>query len=343
MEIENNQAAPSVTVDTPEFRAALMAVCHEEAVFAATAGTPNQYVGFERASAARATLLAHLEAWQYAVTAQAVAEERERAARLAIQWGNARNPDGGGNALRNYAQALRDGVQVDERNTDYHWSKAPATEASAPLAAMTDEEIKDVAIDYGQFVANDVYDVTNYDCAEDFFNCVRACIAAHKGAVGLMPDQVTEVWDSMSGRFLVDFGYQQFAQALFDKAGMRSARGQQQGGYTASTPKEVAEVLDRIVTEGAAPIVRELPSLPVFPEPDYVLSKGMDISMFWSARTIVGLIRLYGHQCRAAALEEAAKLIDPAPDMRDDELTQYGKDKRRFAAAIRALNKTEGQ
>jgi len=73
---------------------------------------------------ARAALAIPLVA-QAPVT-QAVAAERERCARLALQWSNARDPDNGGLALRNYAQALRDGVRVDERDSDYHWSKAAA-------------------------------------------------------------------------------------------------------------------------------------------------------------------------------------------------------------------------
>ncbi|RFP19127.1 hypothetical protein [Duganella sp. BJB475] len=73
--------------------------------------------------------------------AAAVAAERERAARLALQWSNARHPDHGGNALRNYAQALRDGVQVSERDSDYHWSKAPAAQVAQTQPLLTQAQI----------------------------------------------------------------------------------------------------------------------------------------------------------------------------------------------------------
>jgi hypothetical protein len=109
--------------------------------------------------------------------------ERERAARLALQWSNARGPEHGGNALRNYAQALRDGVDVcDHEASDYHWSKAPQQHAQA---ALSDDDIKAIAIDYAQHVAADIYDVTKYDCAEDFFNCVRAIVSSQQPAAAL--------------------------------------------------------------------------------------------------------------------------------------------------------------
>lgn len=37
--------------------------------------------------------------------------EREACSKLAVQWGNARKDENGGNALRNYARALREGLQ----------------------------------------------------------------------------------------------------------------------------------------------------------------------------------------------------------------------------------------
>ncbi len=74
------------------------------------------------------------------VVKRVVLAERERAARLALQWSNARHPDCGGNALRAYAQALRDGVQVcEDESRDYHWSKAPASPA-APAGEWSDAE-----------------------------------------------------------------------------------------------------------------------------------------------------------------------------------------------------------
>lgn len=42
------------------------------------------------------------------------------------------------------------------------------------------------------------------------------------------------------------------------------------------------------------------------------------------------------------ALRRAADKIDPHPDMRDDELTQWGKDRREAANQIRALIKEPG-
>jgi hypothetical protein len=44
-------------------------------------------------------------------------------------------------------------------------------------------------------------------------------------------------------------------------------------------------------------------------------------------------------QGRASGLEEAAKVIEPDPSLRDDELTTYGKNMRNQAGRIRALNK----
>ncbi|MRW88804.1 hypothetical protein GJ699_02260 [Duganella sp. FT80W] len=114
--------APAVTVDSPEFNVLL-------GKYAAAVADTYQ--------ATHAELTAHIETWQRAVTAQAVVAERERAARLALQWSNARMAEGGGYALRNYAQALRDGVDVDERDSDYHWSKSPAA-AQQPAPALPD-------------------------------------------------------------------------------------------------------------------------------------------------------------------------------------------------------------
>ncbi len=45
-------------------------------------------------------------------TARAVADEREACARLAEQWASARTDEGGGNALRNCAQAMRERSNV---------------------------------------------------------------------------------------------------------------------------------------------------------------------------------------------------------------------------------------
>ena len=67
--------------------------------------------------------------------ARAVAAERDRCAKLATQWGMARMPEGGGNALFNFAEAVRLGVEVDERDTDYHWSKAPVSQVAAQPVA----------------------------------------------------------------------------------------------------------------------------------------------------------------------------------------------------------------
>lgn len=56
----------------------------------------------------------------------------------------------------------------------------PANGAQAGDAVLSDDDIKAVAINYAAHVAADIYDVTKYDCAEDFFNCVRAILAAAK-------------------------------------------------------------------------------------------------------------------------------------------------------------------
>lgn len=48
----------------------------------------------------------------------------------------------------------------------------------------------------------------------------------------------------------------------------------------------------------------------------------------------------YGHQCRAAALEEAAKIAETPIAGEQDDITMAAKD--RVSYAIRALNKTEG-
>ena len=50
----------------------------------------------------------------------------------------------------------------------------------AQVGELSDDDIKAVAINYAAHVAADIYDVTKYDCAEDFFNCVRAILAAAK-------------------------------------------------------------------------------------------------------------------------------------------------------------------
>lgn len=43
-------------------------------------------------------------------------------------------------------------------------------------AKLTDDQIRDIAINYGMFMTVGEYDITKYDCEEDFFNCVRAAI-----------------------------------------------------------------------------------------------------------------------------------------------------------------------
>lgn len=86
-------AAPVVTVDTPEFGALLTRL--------------NMCAGQKEIDRTRSDIIRSADAH----TARAVAAERERAARLAVQWGNARVPEGGGNALRNFAEALSGGTE----------------------------------------------------------------------------------------------------------------------------------------------------------------------------------------------------------------------------------------
>jgi hypothetical protein len=96
----------------------------------------------------------------------------------------------------------------------------------------------------------------------------------------------------------------------------------------------------------AQPIAGELPPLLDLIEGD------------WSRveqQRIRNMLRTYGHQCRAAALEEAAKLIEQTqethvingPDGQTNERTVTPRNKHNlmglaYAAAIRALSKTEG-
>lgn len=61
------------------------------------------------------------------------------------------------------------------------WPNADAAHpANGAQAGLSDDDIKAVAINYASHVADDIYDVTKYDCAEDFFDCVRAILAAAK-------------------------------------------------------------------------------------------------------------------------------------------------------------------
>lgn len=49
--------------------------------------------------------------------------------------------------------------------------------------ALTDEQIREIAVDYCRFVFPGVYSIKEFDCEEDFFNCVRAILAAPAATV----------------------------------------------------------------------------------------------------------------------------------------------------------------
>lgn len=94
---------------------------------------------------AHVDLVNYIDAHTGEAVVQAVSGERDRCAKLATQWGMARSPDGGGNALFNFAEAVRLGVPVDERDTDYHWSKSPIARADAlrERAEKAEQALKD--------------------------------------------------------------------------------------------------------------------------------------------------------------------------------------------------------
>lgn len=82
--------------------------------------------------AKRVITAAFAKAMQTAARPDIRQQEREECAKLAVQWGNARKDEGGGNALRNYAQALREGVQ-------------PCAKAAIEQEAELRREARDVA------------------------------------------------------------------------------------------------------------------------------------------------------------------------------------------------------
>lgn len=69
----------------------------------------------------------------------------------------------------------------------------PVGQPAAHDEALTDEKIEVEAIKYALYVRPDgaarpgSYDVTQYECREDFFNCVRACAALAAAPVPAPP------------------------------------------------------------------------------------------------------------------------------------------------------------
>lgn len=55
------------------------------------------------------------------------------------------------------------------------WNRRAAPQPQG--GALTDEQIREVAVDYCRFVFPGVYSIREFDCEEDFFNCVRAIVA----------------------------------------------------------------------------------------------------------------------------------------------------------------------
>jgi hypothetical protein len=178
-------SAPARTYDAPAVRCYLM-----------VDGDNYETNGIDQFSGGRTggtALVAQTDAIAY--TAGAVAAERERAARLALQWSNARDPDHGGHALRNYAEALRSGVQVDERDSDYHWSNAPAAQAESAVAALTIKPWRDRIGDDGTYrhsgkLGNGVEYFDCVNCGDDTpifaadeeIKDLRAALAQHAGS-----------------------------------------------------------------------------------------------------------------------------------------------------------------
>lgn len=55
------------------------------------------------------------------------------------------------------------------------WNRRAAPQPQG--GALTDEQIRAIAVNYGRFVFPGVYAITEFDCEEDFFNCVRTILA----------------------------------------------------------------------------------------------------------------------------------------------------------------------
>jgi hypothetical protein len=68
-------------------------------------------------------------------------------------------------------------------------------QASHSAAALTDDQINGVAINYAVHVAGDIYDIRRYDCAEDFYNCVRKCVEVARPSHSAAADAVPVAWE----------------------------------------------------------------------------------------------------------------------------------------------------
>ena len=148
---EQNEGAPStpaVTVDSPEFRAALMRVCTEEAVFASTAGTANQYDGFERASTARKELLVHINAWHIDETAQAVAQAVQEVRQIA----HSRGYIDGSDAMRERAEKAEQALE----HTQDALSEIDAQRDALREQITAQESAMDYDVEYAQAYADAV-------------------------------------------------------------------------------------------------------------------------------------------------------------------------------------------
>lgn len=70
---------------------------------------------------------------------------------------------------------------------------------NARQAGLTDERIHDIAVKYCAFMAVGQYDITKYDCEEDFFNCVRAILAAQSADASIYQElDPSGLWEDIS-------------------------------------------------------------------------------------------------------------------------------------------------
>jgi hypothetical protein len=123
--------------------------------------------------------------------------------------------------------------------------------AADTTASASDDEIKEIAINYAHFVAADIYDVTKYDCAEDFFNCVRACIEAYAGRASLAPVSAQPSLDAILNCYSPDdtvSDYQDKIRALY-AAPVSAQQGAAAPVYAVGASASIEGIADELEAE----------------------------------------------------------------------------------------------
>jgi len=151
--------------------------------------------------------------------------------------------------------ALAQQPQGEPRSHLRQWSdviaQLPVSREAAPVAqGLTDEQIRAVSVKYAAFVEAGKYDITKYDCEEDFFNCVRAILAQSAVTAPLQGTQEP----SASAHFTME-QMQEYAEGYYNGRVQteRSASGQQ-----AVSDADISAALEFMVDADSAEKMRSV-------------------------------------------------------------------------------------